>query len=354
MSTEAGFTPPEAIEYSNQSEAGPAIDTTNEQLYGLLERTGFLDLLQDSQKFDEYLDQLEFDDFQSLLTRINGILRQIPTSQRTQDGVGVTTSHELLGTTYIPPNDEDKAALMEHAFEGIKVAPTYTDKGLILYLALQAIHPFDDGNGRTGRVGYRLLKSIDDKTAISKIDLNELVKHEDNEAMGKIGRKQIEEEVKKPEIIYRIVNRAIGRKMLGQESKQFQRIYSGLQSGEVGIPNESIDDQTKRQLARALSEDDGSGFTARDIAMLRFIQQTSKNSLLQPSNADQDVLIIDGPELLEQLTQSDAEIILDEFRKQKLRFVQIMIDVIAHPTKYPSGEGYAKDLFYTPQNNPEA
>jgi len=51
---------------------------------------------------------------------------------------------------YLPPNPEDKDDLLREVFNACQSIYNPKDIALLAYLGIQTIHPFLDGNGRTG------------------------------------------------------------------------------------------------------------------------------------------------------------------------------------------------------------
>jgi hypothetical protein len=125
----------------------------------------------------EFLDSLSFDDFTRWTDMLNGIVREIPISKRGMNGSGHIiegNDHLGYGVRYQPPAAADRTLLMREAFERTKALKDPEIAGLELAFAVNAIHPYDDGNGRTGRMLYSLLArgyagTDDDKAYYSAI-----------------------------------------------------------------------------------------------------------------------------------------------------------------------------------------
>lgn len=113
-----------------------------------------------------FLDSLTYEEFKKYLGTVNGIERGIPTSERGKVSSSfVQTDMGLLGSRveYRPPHQSFRDDLLKAAFEKAQSIDDPELAGLTLGLSINAIHYFDDGNGRTARMAYALLsKGYDD------------------------------------------------------------------------------------------------------------------------------------------------------------------------------------------------
>lgn len=112
------------------------------------------------EKSKEFLDSLNYDEFKKWVSFVNGIERGVPTGERGKvSGSIVSSENGLMGTEveYRPPHTSYRNQLLEMAFNKSKAIEDPTMSGLTLGLAINAIHYFEDGNGRTGRMVFALL-----------------------------------------------------------------------------------------------------------------------------------------------------------------------------------------------------
>jgi len=132
----------------------------------------------------EFLKVIDFDTFMALLVRINGFIRNIPIKKREIDGEFVYIELDDAGEEiYNPPQEEDKLVLLEEAFEASKKLENISDAALLVSTVLNAVHPFHDGNGRTSRLVYFLLKNGCQGTQTDKDELKRIL----SEKSGPIG-----------------------------------------------------------------------------------------------------------------------------------------------------------------------
>ncbi len=108
----------------------------------------------------QFLNSLSYDDFKRFISLVNGVERDVPISQRgVVGGPSLFEQNPILGegVQYRPPGREDAEVLLT---ETLTVAQELDDPGvagLTLAFAINAIHPFGNGNGRTGRFICALL-----------------------------------------------------------------------------------------------------------------------------------------------------------------------------------------------------
>lgn len=158
-------------------------NTSNEAL-DLAKTVQIMDKLHASEIFEtpelskEFLDSLSFEDFIKWTDFISGIETGTPISDR---GIGSSSYIESYSRvtkashcSYLPPYSEFRVPLFYEAFKKAQSIEDPKTAGLTLSFAINIIHPYNDGNGRTGRVIYSLLSrgysgSDEDKKYYSEI-----------------------------------------------------------------------------------------------------------------------------------------------------------------------------------------
>lgn len=108
----------------------------------------------------QFLDSLTYDDFKKWISLVNGLERGIPSKERGQVSDSIVKSESpLMGTEigYRPPHKTFRDQLLRMAFDKAQSVDNPEDAALTLGLSINAVHYFEDGNGRTARMTYALL-----------------------------------------------------------------------------------------------------------------------------------------------------------------------------------------------------
>ncbi len=319
-------------------------DTSPDTVYRFLSRTGFIELLSDEHKFREWITNVSAEEFEEHLVRINGILREIKIKDRAVDGHTVELSSEFTGTSYLPPTPEDKKVLIQTAFEKAKTLNS-KDAGLLIYFTLQAVHPFLDGNGRTGRLVYLLLESNANGHSLSNNDIVSFLKHEGETGQG---RKLFEKKVRSPEKVYEVISLILARAELSEETLDgVSRVYSALQAGAVGFENDQMTLETKTKLEKLCAEGGSGNISFRDIVLVKFVENKKFDEKYFKKNTEKKLLIVDGEKIFEELSEYDALELISLFQEMKKSFCERIIDVIANSAEYKFIDGKTvKDTLY--------
>lgn len=108
----------------------------------------------------KFLSSLTTEEGIDWMTRINGIVMEKPISQRAMDGASYVALQGMGQTAadYIPPRPERRLQLMKEIIEAIKDISDPKDQAYALGIAINLIHPFNDGNGRTSRIVSSLIR----------------------------------------------------------------------------------------------------------------------------------------------------------------------------------------------------
>lgn len=327
------------------TKAGIEKDIGPQKIYQFLSRTGFLNIVADEEKLHQWMEAQSFSDFEDHLVRINGLVRQVRIKDRRIDGERVSIQNQFDDVSYLPPEASDKRELLEKTFEQAKKLPE-KDAGLLLYYSVQAIHPFVDGNGRTGRLLYLLLERGSAKQAVSKQELEDFLMHDGESGPG---RESFAERVMSPERVYPVIEQLLASDVLGREvTDKFRRTYSALQGGTIeALTNQRLSADTKERLERQMSEGGGGTYAFRNIVLLRYIQDKGLYEKYATEEIEKKLLRFDGQRILEDVSEEEAKEIMALDVALKRQFVEKLIDVIANAQKYQMSRGGAlKDRFY--------
>ena len=333
---------------------------TGKKVFEFLDRTKFLDVRKSDEQFDEWLQKLSYEDFSNYLTRLNGILREVPIKQRSVDGKGVEISFGRIGDeiSYLPPAAEEKENLMKETFDSLKSIPDNEDRALLAYYALQAIHPYSDGNGRTGRLLHELI-SAEGKELTEK-KLSQLLDHDKagHAGTGK-GRDAFAEKVLEANMVYYYINREVAKEVLGDDFlNENGKIYY---SGTVGIgrvpENVDISPEEKQLAEKIIGEGDVPNFDFRGMVIRKLLQENGKlpdfeytiNRTLPegevvPEDVGKKMFGIDNEKFEAELTTEEIRRLIEIHKDIKTRFVREMIDVFANPDEHQIKTKDGKDI----------
>lgn len=121
----------------------------------------------------EFIVNNDAEKYCKLISGVNGILRRKDKKDWSMDGVGVTAiGQEVIGG-HIFPRYEDKKEIIIKSWEAAQrmndSGRELEEIGMLLGSLLVETHPFMDGNGRTSRFVYQMIKDGYDKEKITTI-----------------------------------------------------------------------------------------------------------------------------------------------------------------------------------------
>lgn len=325
---------------------------TGKKVFEFLDRTKFLDVRKSDEQFDEWLQKLSYEDYTNYLTRLNGILREVPIKKRTVDGSGVEVSFGIMGDiSYLPPAAEQKDGLMRESFDALKQIPDNEDRALLTYYALQAIHPYSDGNGRTGRLLHEIIS--EDGKELTEEKLSELLDH-DKEGHGGTGkgRDVFAEKVLDANSAYYYINREVAKEVLGDNFLQENGSIHVASASGVGFLSEAVKVKLSPEEAtlaeKVLGEGDVNNFSFRGIVLSKFLSERTDLQKYQyqvkqplderrgvvPEDVGKKIAGIDAEELMPNLTEDDARRLIEIHKEVKTKFIESMIDIFANPENH--------------------
>ena len=141
-------------------------ETTNEdrpeiaETVKLMERLHAAEVFSTPEQSKKFLDSLSYDDFKKWISLVNGVERGIPRAEYGQvSDSRIQSENPLLGAgvEYQPPSKNYRDKLLKMAFDKAQSVDDAETAALTLGLSINAIHYFEDGNGRTARMAYALL-----------------------------------------------------------------------------------------------------------------------------------------------------------------------------------------------------
>lgn len=343
--------------------------TPAERVFRFLEKTHFFESQTEEgfkkTTFNEWFNNTPNEQLIRYLTLFNDLLRNQSTNQKPLDGenviVGITRGFGDTETDYVPPQYEDKSKLLSDVIDAIKTINSPQDKGLLAYYAIQNIHPFNDGNGRTGRLMYTLFTSEENQSmSVEKFKL--ILDHESKTDTN--GRNAFSKKVTPAESMNALINREMCKSLFGTDLlNNYGFIYVVGNVGSVNIPKRVTQSLNKEQIERAdqiLSEHGvDKFFPFKSIVLLKLISQhpeleeftytggrkLNTNEGLSTEDDGKPFLGINLETLLEEsdkLTSQDILEIIDIHEQIKRKSIETLIDVFIHPDQHkitkPNGQ----------------
>lgn len=289
---------------------------------------------------------------------LNYLIREDIPRKKEIDGYNVTLQagggFRDSFTTYNPPKYEEKINLLNQTIDTLKQIDDNQDKALLAYYAIQFIHPFTDGNGRTGRLTYNLIANESTKD-FSKNDLNTLIQHKD-ELNDLSGRDNFQKEVVSAENFDKIIYREIFKDLFGNDFIEQYGSVSFMTGGfletQVNIPEYLLPDlseKEKKDFLLILNEKGGK-FDAVSATFLKKIQENDnlakyltespykidKTGAVLNEDEGKKLLIINAENLFEEkaLNSQDIRQIIKTYDLVKNSFFEKMNDMFFQSNKY--------------------
>ncbi|MFA6184290.1 MAG: Fic family protein [Parcubacteria group bacterium] len=278
-----------------------------------------------------FIENMQNDDFIELVTGVNGILRDIKKEDWKMDGENVTLGLDEGNPEYIPPLHEDKLMLFEQALQAAKKMEidgrSIKDIAILISSSINAIHPFNDANGRTSRFVYLAL------TRLYGEDL-----HNDlNLALSDAGRFE-SVDINPGKIENKIISVLKEKNGLNDPETNKDNIFEVEWEGSKSDIefNPRVSEKTKAELLKIVSDKDYG-----DLTFFKYLNQKVINNKYLKHHEPCDhfgkylpsrnnILI---NELFKDIDEEEAKIIFSIYRNTKIEYIQTLIDSIANPDK---------------------
>lgn len=327
---------------------------TGKKVYEFLDKTGILETRKSDEKFENWFQNLSYQDYCDHLTRLNGIIRETPIKNRSIDGKNVEIA-TLIGnksiTDYLPPDHNQKDDLMRKNFEALKKISNNQDRALLNYYAIQAIHPYADGNGRTGRLLYEIFSETGKEITPQK--LSDLLDHNENNHYGiNRGRYLFSQKILYPSNARYFINRELAKKTLGDDfTKENGAIFLSSIPGSIYFSENTEKELSKKEVLLAkkiLEESDVENFPFSGITLTKLLMEKDnlkkyaykivrflkKNDDVVPEDYDKKILGIKSEDATKNFTKDDIQRLIEIHKEIKTDFIEDMIDIFVNPQNH--------------------
>ncbi|OGG53903.1 hypothetical protein A2851_03295 [Candidatus Kaiserbacteria bacterium RIFCSPHIGHO2_01_FULL_53_29] len=340
----------------------------SERIGSILANTHIGEKLADPEKLRAWVKSATFESFLDILIGLNHAVqsksvRPIDKEELKKGAGGV--GHFILDPIFVAPNIEDRLELLHKTYDSMQrliLSKREDDAGLLLYMTLQSIHPFEDGNGRTGRALHLLLMGpppISDTSSKEFIEdvLGVYVDPKDGGTLD--GRHAFRHVVRSMTEIDPILNRLVADDVMGPE---FASAYSSIQR--TGAPftyRAASSEEILKEFQVILSERGGQGYPLANIACTHVLQSKGLLGKYQANSVDyrssgnphepKPPYTFNIDQVVRDFTDEEMKQVLDSYRDLKKAVVEKIIDVIEREQQYPDpqtrGKTTIKDSFYT-------
>ncbi|MBP9748325.1 MAG: Fic family protein [Candidatus Pacebacteria bacterium] len=272
------------------------------------------EVFQNEASIRDLINNLTPEDFIELINGINGVLRKKPKEEWDMDGKDVILSGFIGDNT--PPHFKDKLDLLHKVLDAAKAINTESrsleDIGILFGVGISEIHPFNDANGRTGRLVYTLFNYGIDKDKI-------------REVLDDHGRDSVDFDI---EHIEYIVEESIRSRVLKDEERNLTGLFKESISGLKFDP--SVSEAMILKFRAFLKQSRGS--EPHLWAIYEFVQENKKDNVFWTSPSGERVLL-DLDRLVPKLNEEDLQNILDRFWGFKKEIAELLVDSIVNPNK---------------------
>lgn len=280
-----------------------------------LEGKSVTEVFANDQNIRDLIDRLSEKQFMDLINGLNGIIRGAKRKDWVMSDQQMQIAGAMESETVTPPATIDRPELLSKLFRAAKEMNekhrTMEDIGLLLAVTLNAIHPWEDANGRTTRLLYTLI--AEGYSDVSKDKISNL--------MSEYGTDELATDT-----------RPISRELEGLIRKacnpDFSHLLNDVPTKDFAFPEE-ISENTKKAVISAYKADGMKELAYAASNLLKNRPEKEKYYRDFPNGLK--VVMFD--ELVRDLSNDEISALLDAYFHLKTRKVELLIDAISHPGK---------------------
>jgi hypothetical protein len=305
-----------------------------------LDRNNAAELLAAPEARRQFILGLSNETFQQWLIDINGAVRGVEPQAGELDGVGVEVA------SMMPPEDEDKHALLGHTLDAAKQILTreqdpeasLEDVSLLLGGAINYIHPFNDGNGRTARIAGLLIREGYDGGSEAQAQVEAVSRN------GNDGRKVFQNA---PAGITKWLNHAVAMRHKPEKASQWP-VHIQIDDGVAG---ENIDEKVlehinptlRSALQRVLRDPDFGHLAASKIMLERGV--VPEGTEIQEYEG-RSFAWTDADTYFAKFSDQDIEAMLQESRGMRYDRIMLFIAAMTDPESFSieTPDSHARNL----------
>lgn len=322
-----------------------------------LESEGYLDLVRDDEKLENFIQNMTAEKFTDLMINVNKNLRNIEDDKQ-------CLSAQMRVGDLVAPNVDIRDEIIENLVKSLKDLKDNKQRAALVYYTINNLHMFRDGNGRTSRMLFDLLTN----------ELGEEVWyiHEDNKQAEYSGSfenyKGIEDITKINQFTSNYLGELIKSRLEKYpEISNKNYITAGSRTGKIFV-NDVMSEIVRKELSEdeltkvenIMEDSFGSNYTISGLAMLTVANQ--KNELQEWIDYDNKcneeygdlfngerfcLRAWSNPPMLKNWTAKDYKDVIEYGNYYKLQQFRILNDLFLNPEKYhkkdvPSNEEYQR------------
>lgn len=263
----------------------------------------------------DLIDRLSEKQFIELLNGLNGMIRGVRKSDWGMSRQEMQISGQMESETVFTPELKDRANLFSKLFHAVTEmngnGRSLEDMALLVSTTVNAIHPYENANGRTSRLIFSLL--AEGYTAETRNRVSVLLSEEGSDHLT---------------TDYRYITGALNNIIRSEYACDFSNLFSDIPTSQF-IFQDGVTNTQKKQIVIAFM-----ACATNDLAFAVFDllkKRKDKDRYYRKYPDNRKVVMFDA--LASVLSGTEIEEILEKLSNIRARRVELLIDCINHPDK---------------------